>query len=126
MNDLVQSAMESSEVRARLQGERRQRPGDAQGRKSSLKAQVEKAHDLRTMAVKSTSSPFIEFVIAAAVADEVADSNEEQKKQRFADEIAERLRRSIQSSSGSRRREQEQLRRDAHHWPGRAPLKDGY
>ena len=92
VTDLVESAMESSEVRTQLQGERRPRPSDART-KEQVKEQMEKkVREMRAIAAKSTSSPFLEFVVAAIVADEVAEEvtgSEEEKKQKYADQVTE-------------------------------------
>jgi bifunctional DNA-binding transcriptional regulator/antitoxin component of YhaV-PrlF toxin-antitoxin module len=91
VTDLVQSAMESSEVRTRLQGERRPRPSDART-KDQLKEQMEKIREMQTIAAKSMSSPFLEFIIAAAVADEVSDAvagSDDERKDKFVDQVSQ-------------------------------------
>jgi hypothetical protein len=99
VTDLVRSAMEASEARTQLHGERRQPPASTTAgsdKADELKeASLEKYQaELQEIRMHSANSPFLEFLIAEAIADEVSDSDggsktEDEKSDMLADQLAQ-------------------------------------
>ena len=95
ITDVVRSAMESSEARTRLQGEKRPGVAAAPSKSISRAEEIMDAQmDAQMESIKGKyASPFLEFFIAEAIADEVTDDNggettEEEKANQVANELA--------------------------------------